>query len=378
MSEKFSLKDHLFNEQKIKKIATEIQSVYPEFETLAFEKAVLAAFPYLELKARISHIRKCLHEFLPLDYRQAVNILLKSLPKPLDETLTDNDFGDFIYASYSDFIANYGCNPEYLSFSLQGLYLITQRFSAEYAIRDFLNAFPEETFATILCWTESPNYHVRRLCSEGTRPSLPWASKISLEPEQSLIVLSRLYTDKTRFVTRSVANHLNDISKTNPNLVLQILSVWSLSGLQNIDEMKYIMKHALRTLVKTGNQEALKVLGFGNSEGIKLTDLQNSPFLKIGESLTFSFTITSESPKSIAIDYLIYFRNKQGTLSNKKIFKLKTFECTKPLESIMVSKRHLFRAGMTTRTLYSGPHNVEIQLNGKILANFTFELMGND
>ena len=157
--------------------------------------------------------QECLKKYLPADYAEAVNILLKALPEPLNENRTDDDFGDFIYAPYSDFVAHYGCIEANLAFSLAALKEMTKRFSAEDAIRYFINAFPKETLKTLYAWTSDSNYHVRRLCSEGTRPKLPWSQKINIPPEDALPILHALFADKTRYVTRSVANHLNDIAK---------------------------------------------------------------------------------------------------------------------------------------------------------------------
>ena len=103
---------------------------------------------------------------------------------------------------------------------------ITKRFSAEAALRNFLNQFPKETLATALTWSKDKNYHVRRLASEGTRPNLPWAKKITYESKSMLPLLDILYADTTRYVTRSVANHLNDISKFDPGLVIRKLKRW--------------------------------------------------------------------------------------------------------------------------------------------------------
>jgi len=373
MAEKFSLKDHLFHSAKVARLAQEIKAVYPEFNALHFHDAVVAAFPNLELKARIEHIRTCLRKYLPQDYQTAVNIILAALPAPLNENLTDNDFGDFIYAPYNDFVAHYGCSQELLAFSLSALKEMTKRFSAEDAIRYFLNAFPHETLAELTKWSKDTNYHVRRLCSEGTRPKLPWAQKIGIAVEDALPLLNHLYADKTRYVTRSVANHLNDIAKIQPDLVLQTLKSWQASQLQSPSEMCFILKHSLRTLIKNGNTEALSLMGFGDSLHISLLQLKFDEKVKIGSTLCFSFLINSLETKELAIDYILHFQSKQGTLSNKKVHKLKTFLATANT-SIAVSKRHIFRANMTTRQLYAGVHKVEIQVNGTILATFSFEL----
>lgn len=373
MSEKFSLKDHLFNAVKVAQLAAEIQHVYPMFNATAFQEDVISEFPKLELKARIAHIRQQLRTYLPPDYQTAVNIILQALPEPLDETRTDDDFGDFIYAPYSDFVAHYGCNAENLTFSLAALHAITQRFSAEYAIRFFLNAFPEETLNTLWTWTDDPHYHVRRLCSEGTRPKLPWGQKIGIAPRQALPLLHRLFADPTRFVTRSVANHLNDLSKTHPDEVLKILQQWADRAKQTPSEMAFIRKHALRTLIKAGHPQALALLGFGNATGLTLTDLQFNTSVRMDEALSFSFSITTQISKPLVLDYIVYFQSKQGTLSNKKTYKLQSVTLAEA-ETLHVQKTHLFRRNMTTRTLYAGEHRIAIQVNGRILGSFSFEL----
>ncbi|HCR49722.1 MAG TPA: hypothetical protein PLL64_01660 [Rhodothermales bacterium] len=373
MEEKFSLKDHLFNPEKVTQLAQQIAAVSPNFQPTAFIADVVASFPVLELKQRITHIRTCLHTHLPTDYRKAVALLLEALPAPLDEWRTDDDFGDFIYAPFGDFVAHYGCTQEHLVFSLAALREITKRFSAEDAIRYFINAFPEETFSTLLDWTQDPNYHVRRLCSEGSRPKLPWSQKLTSPPEKALPILDRLYTDPTRYVIRSVANHLNDLSKIQPETVLLRLSLWSKQGGQVASEMAFLQKHALRTLVKTGQPAALVLLGYGDHHGVTLTLVQHSLAVKMGEALRFSFRLTTEETKNLVVDYVLYFQSKLGQRTNKKIYKLRTINLSEG-ETIHVEKMHPLRRNMTTRPLFPGTHKVEIQVNGAVLAHFIFEL----
>ena len=255
----FSLKDQLFNAHKLNKIAAEIKAVYPQFESQKFVADCLKLFPTLELKERIVCISQRLHERLPENFESAMSILLHALPAPCDPKLTDNDFGDFIYASYGEFVATFGCTEAYASLSLNALEEITTRFSAEYAIRSFINLFPELTFDKITAWSTHAHYHVRRLASEGTRPKLPWGKKINTPIENALAILDLLHADSTRFVTRSVANHLNDIAKIDPDLVIAILQKWHAQQQQKPQELAFISKHALRTLIKNGNSKALNL-----------------------------------------------------------------------------------------------------------------------
>jgi 3-methyladenine DNA glycosylase AlkC len=373
MTEKVLLKDILFNRTKVEQIAGEIQSVYPSFKKNEFVDDVVNKFPALELKARISWIAECLKKYLPGDFKRASGILIKSLPASNNPELSDGDFGDFIYAPYSEYIAKYGCTKEHLKISLEALYEITQRFSAEDAIRYFINAYPKETLKELLLWTKDPHYHVRRLCSEGTRPKLPWSQKINIRVTASIPILNNLFSDKTRFVIRSVANHINDISKTDPDLALETIIGWQQLNRQKPSEMEYIFRHALRTLVKKGNSNALKLLGFQNDARVNLSKFRVPKQVKMNTALEFSFTIQAQKDINIIIDYILHFQNKAGKLSSKKVFKLTSLTLKKE-KPVRISKIHMLKERMTTRTLYPGKHEIEIQINGRRLAKGSFLL----
>jgi len=369
--EKFSLKDYLFNIPKVEKITGEIHSVYPDFNKQAFIDDVISEFPKLELKARIDHIRDMFHNYLPDDYGTALKILLQSLPAELDPEKTDDDFGDFIYAPHLEFVAGYGIEKRYLELSLSAIKEMTKRFSAENAIRFFINAHPEETMATLERWSNDDNYHVRRLCSEGTRPKLPWSPKINIPAESAVPILENLFYDKTRYVTRSVANHLNDISKKDKKLVLEILKRWKTSKKQHDREMDYIINHALRSLIKEGDPDTMKFLGL-KEMGYELSDFRIDKKVEMNSRLNFSFQLKTSSPGEIILDYVIWFINRNG--SGKKVFKLKRTIVDKG-EALQVKKSHLLIENMTTRKLFRGAHRFELQLNGKVIKQEVFELI---
>lgn len=373
MKERFSLKDALFNPIKVEKIASEIRAVYEEFLQEAFVKDVLTRLPELELKERIYHIRDMLTLYLPQDFIKAANILLEALPKALDNSKTDDDFGDFIYAPYGEFVVLHGCCDEHLSFSLHALRELTKRFSAEFAIRDFINTFPQQTLAVLIECSLSENYHERRLASEGLRPKLPWAKKLTIEHTEPLTHLDNLFYDHSRYVTRSVANHLNDIAKMDPSLVISTLKRWKRSGKQMPKEMDYIKNHALRTLVKQGNEDALVLLGYMKDPAIKVHDfILGNTMVSIGEALVFDFTLEANEDTRLMIDYIIHFNTKTGTLS-PKVHKLKKLVLKKG-SCLTLQKKHLFKSNMTTRKLYAGEHKVELQINGTLYGSKVFKL----
>lgn len=377
MKEKFLLKEVLFNEKKVKQLAYEIKIVYANFDHEDFQKEVLDAFPELALKERIEHIRLMLFKYLPQDYVQATNIIEKALPKELDNQKNDNDFGDFIYAPYASYVASYGCKDKYLLLSLSLLRKLTKRFSVEFAIRTFINNYPYETLNMLEECAKSDNYHERRLASEGLRPNLPWAKKLEIDYRLPLQHLELLYADKTRYVTRSVANHLNDISKRDATLVIEILKRWQKSGKQTKKEMQFITNHALRTLVKQGDEEALALLGYVKNPAISLKQVEvMTPIVQIGEALVFEVEIEALEDVALLVDYVVHFCTKSGNLS-PKVHKLKKLSMKKGEKSLL-KKRHLFRANMTTRKLYAGEHLLEIQINGTIVHQVNFTLKAYD
>lgn len=371
----FSLKDELFNSESVGRLTGWLSGAHPPLDAKRFQAEVLAAFPNLELKARINHISETLDEHLPGEYPEAVAVLVDALPPPLDPAKTDDDFGDFIIAPLSHYVARHGATEEHLDLSLQALREITKRFSAEDAIRTFINAFPERTMAYLQECAGDENYHVRRWASEGTRPKLPWSGKINIDHTVPLPILDALYGDPTRYVTRSVANHLNDIAKIDPELVVETLARWKNEGGQaDPAEMAFIVEHSCRTLIKNGDRAALKLLGYGDKPSITISDLATStPTVAVGAAFEFSFTLTAKKAQRLMVDYTMVFARDAGGPGGTKVFKVKRLE-VEAGQTITIKKKHPMKL-MTTRRLYEGAHTITLQVNGHALDSLSFNLV---
>ena len=98
--ERFSLKDHLFNREKVDLLAGWMRAADPRFDGAGFAEQVVSRFPELELKQRIDWIADCLLERLPESFPEAAEVIRAALPPPLDPTRSDDDFGDFIIAPF--------------------------------------------------------------------------------------------------------------------------------------------------------------------------------------------------------------------------------------------------------------------------------------
>lgn len=361
MSEKFSLKDHLFNREKVTYLSQQIKTAYLEFQNKKFIESCVEKFPELELKQRIDWIEQQLEIFLPDDFETSLNIILSALPPELDLKKSDDDFGDFIFSPFTLYVAKNGLSKKHLKKSLNALGEITKRFSAEDGIRFFINEFPEESFAQMQKWTTSKNYHQRRLATEGLRPSLPWNININFDYKKGIKILDQLFSDNTRYVVRSLANHMNDISKIDAALVLNTLKKWELSGNQEKSEMDFIIRHSLRTLIKQGNKSALAMLGYEKPAAITVKFRNISKNVNLGEKLAFDFMLESHAEQKLMISYNFYFLNKKNQFV-PKIFQIKKINAKKD-ETLFLSKKQILRE-MTTKKLYMGKHAVEIVVNG--------------
>jgi 3-methyladenine DNA glycosylase AlkC len=366
MKKSFSLKDHLFNKESVTYLSELFWRSDPSFKKEEFIAQVMTKLNKLELKERIVWIAEVLEDHLSKDFKKASKQIQKALPAPLDPLKTDDDFGSFIFAPLGEYVVRNGLSKEHLELSLLTIHELTQRFSMEDAIRYFINAYPKETLQALKEWSRHEHYHVRRLVSEGTRPLLPWSGRISLEVTQPVPFLDALHADGTRYVTRSVANHLNDISKKHPKLVVDLLAKWKKEGKQDLKELQWMTRHALRTLVKQGNKEALSLLGYAHDPKIKVEQFSVKPSSKKiapGEVLSFSFTITALENTELMVDYIIDFVKAKGG-TKPKVFKIKKVRLKKG-ESVSIMKNHRLLADATTFVLHLGKHTVTLQINGK-------------
>jgi len=362
-----------FDESVVREIARDLKRAYPEFRSGPFITRALDGLAPLSLTGRAAHIADAMREHLPADFPRVAAILERSLGPPHSGT---ESFGmaPFKYLPHTIIAASDGLDHFEEAMRLQ--YHLTQRFSAEFSIRAFLNAYPRETHAQLVAWTTDENPHVRRLVSEGTRPRLPWAPRLrhfQADPTPVLELLERLKDDPERYVQRSVANNLNDISKDHPELAVAVCRRW-LKGAPA--GRAWIVRHALRSLVKGGHSGALTLLGAGAVPKVRIDRPRIAPSrTKNGGRVEVSceLTSTSRSAQHLMIDYAVHYVKANGG-SRPKVFKLRRTDLEAG-EALPV--RFAIRlADLTTRKHYPGKHAVELRINGRPFELGAFELLG--
>jgi 3-methyladenine DNA glycosylase AlkC len=351
----------IFNHERLRHFARETAAVWPDFDQKRFMKLATAGLDELGIMQRMRQTAVSLHETLPQDFPRALPILRDLAPR----------IGHgFAAIALSEFVALYG--QKHVDLSLDALKFFTRFGSSEFAIRHFLVADFDRTIAAMRKWAKDENEHVRRLASEGSRPRLPWSFQLKnliADPSPTGPILEALKADPSLYVRKSVANHLNDIGKDHPDLLVERVSGWDLSD----KHTAWIIRHALRTLIKKGDPRALTLIGTTGKAEVRVETFEVEPArIKLGERITTKarLTSTSKTAQRLVIDYAVHYAKKNGI--SRKVFKLK--------EAELLPGSHLDLAisqtvkDFTTRKHNAGFHRVELMVNGEAVAESGFEL----
>ncbi len=310
------------------------------------------------LKERMAHISVCIEKALPGKYRQQCEILVELSP----------EFGGFEGMFIPHFVESYGLDDWDMSVKI--LEYCTEYASSEFAVRQFILKDRDKMMAQMKQWSKHENHHVRRLSTEGCRPRLPWACALpefKKEPRFVLPIIDGLKNDESLYVRRSVANNINDISKDNPELVMDLIRLWQGQS----KEQDWILKHGARTLLKKSDKTTLGLFGNKTPKHVKLQSFICQEQSEIGKSIQFEFQLESEKPLGkLRIEYKIGFIKASGKMSYK-IFKISEGDYDQ--NKLSYSKEHALKQ-LSTRKHYPGTHTLALIVNGVKLSEKEFKL----
>ncbi len=346
-----------------KNLSRVVASVYKPFRAEAFLREVTTGLLDLSLNQRMRHTSLVLHRHLPASYPKTLGIL-KDVISQLNTGYTALVFPDYVSV--------YGQHDP--ATSIEALKFFTSFGSSEFAIRTFLKQDLAQTLPVLYTWSADENLHVRRLASEGSRPRLPWSFKLDAiiaKPALTAPILENLKADEELYVRKSVANHLNDISKDSPEYVLKLVKGWD----KTHPHTAWIVKRGCRSLLKEGDKKSMAVFGLTAKPQVAIKNFALSPTLiRLNEQLQFQFSLVSKKSTSqkLMIDYRIHYVKKSG-VRLPKTFKLKEM-VVKPGEVISISRKQRFQ-DFTTRTHYSGSHILEILVNGEVVETKKFKFV---
>lgn len=356
---------NIYNYESLRNVALDIQSVYGSFEVDAFLKSTVDdTWESLELKDRIYRISTILGKYLPTEYGVAIGIIDKVV-------MNYGTWLDGFCGFFPIFIEIYGQDEVNWDISMAALARYTPYASSEIAVRPFIIKHEKRMMAQMYEWSKHEDECVRRLSSEGSRPALPWAQAITSfkkDPTPILPILEQLKMDSSLHVRKSVANNLNDISKTHPDLVTSIAKDWY----GKHEHTDWIVKHGCRTLLKKGNREVLAIFGYNDTGSVEVGGFAlKAVSISCGENLAFSFLISVKETTKVRLEYGIDYVKANGK-RNRKIFQISEILLNANQEKYY-AKTHSF-ADVSTRKHYPGIHSVTLIVNGTERETLNFEL----
>ncbi|MDL2317747.1 DNA alkylation repair protein [Eubacteriales bacterium OttesenSCG-928-A19] len=356
---------NIYNHDSLRALAVDIQSAYSAFQVDGFLQSTMdETWDGLELKDRIIQISVNLGKYLPADYEEAIGIIDKV-------AMNYGTWLDGFVGFFPVFVEIYGQDEQNWDVSMAALARYTQYASSELAVRSFIIRHEDRMMAQMVAWSRDENEHVRRLASEGCRPALPWGQALNSfkkDPAPILPILEQLKADPSLHVRKSVANNLNDISKTHPDLVMRIARDWYGDNAHT----DWVVKHGCRTLLKKGNRDALALFGYDDDTSIEVRDYALAKAsIAIGEELSFSFEVLAKEAAKVRLEYGIDYVKSSGK-RNRRVFKIS--EATlKQNEKKAYTKKHSF-ADVSVRKHYPGTHSITLIVNGTERGTLDFEL----
>ena len=350
---------NVYSQSFVEDLSKKIALNYHGFQKDRFVKKILNDdWENKELKHRMRYIAITLNEFLPFSYDKQLEVLIKA----------KEHFEGLQALIFQDFVELFGLE-DYKN-SMEALKHFTINSSSEFAIRQFILRYEDKTLEEMKRWTKSSNEHIRRLACEGCRPRLPWAIALiefKKNPLKVLEIIELLKNDESLYVRKSVANNLNDISKDNPQYLIEFVK----NNLGLNENLDWICKHASRTLLKKGDNDILKLFGIDKSSHINILNFQCDKKVNLGDFLNFSFELSSdELLGNLRVEYQISYLKSNNSYSKKSFMIHQNYIDSKNKKFF---KKQIFRE-MTTRKHYFGKHFISIFINGKEFIKGEFQL----
>jgi 3-methyladenine DNA glycosylase AlkC len=364
------LKDHI-NSTSIASLGQLIKQYQPVFPISEFIEQSVYQLEHMALKDRVNHLSTVLSGVLVEDYAYNAK-WLKKLAENWPDREINNGWHSFMAWPLIDYAGKQGLQQPEIALDL--LKHLTPLFTAEFAIRPYIETHFELTYGYMLKWCDDADEHVRRLASEGIRPRLPWGGHLKAlqqNPQPIFELLNLLKDDNSRYVQKSVANNLNDISKDHPQQVIEICRSWQKNA---TPQRNWIIRHGLRSLIKWCEPAVFPLLGYSQNPTVSVDFTLLQQQVKLGGLVHLQAKIHSLSrhPQRLVVDYRVWHIKANGR-STAKVYKWRNVQLSAG-QSIDFNKSHGF-VKLTTRQYYSGNHLIELLINGVVYGKASVDLV---
>ncbi|MBG0827845.1 DNA alkylation repair protein [Planomonospora sp. ID67723] len=346
----------LIDTGSVRVLADGVATAWAPFPRDRFVAEACAGLDGLELKDRVRHVARALDAGLALPFPRAAEVLREAASHARLDMWSGWPATEYVGLRGLD----------HLDEAMAALAALTPYATGEFAVRPYLDRYRDDALKVMYGWAESPDEHLRRLASEGSRPRLPWGSRVRwlMEPGPTLPILDRLRDDPSEYVRRSVANHVNDLAKDHPGVAVELLGRWRSEGGSHVEK---VLRHAVRGLLRAGHPGGLELVGVTPGGGSVEALVLDGERVAVGDRLRFTVTVSAGSPGPLVLKYAV---RRDGS---RRVFHLGERSAEVAGQVLTVSKSHSFRP-VTTRTEPPGPRVLEIIVNGTVRASAPFTL----
>jgi 3-methyladenine DNA glycosylase AlkC len=358
---------HSIDEVAVRKLGASFASVEPSFHSDRFVRRATRGLEPLELMERARHVAAALDEQLPRG-DEALDTFVASLGQPL----ADGEMGGMLFFVHSCWLTERARGADF-DRAMAAAAELTRRFTSEFALRPLIERDAERALAWLQMWAADDDPHVRRLVSEGTRPRLPWAPRLSVFLEDYAPVaelLHQLKGDPSLYVRRSVANHVGDLAKVDLALAVDLCRRWARD---DSPDVQWVVKHALRHPLKQGHPEVLALFGHHGDPELSVSVTLGSARVERGGTVDVEVEVRNphDDERSALIDLIVDFVKANGK-TRPKVFKLRSLTLDAGAHATL--RKRVSLEDLSTRRHYPGVHDVRAQVNGKPVAGASFTL----
>jgi 3-methyladenine DNA glycosylase AlkC len=217
-------------------------------------------------------------------------------------------------------------------------------------------------------WIKDENPAVRRLVTEAFRPRgvmLAHINDLKEDPSPLKTLLAPLLDDPSDYVQKSVANNLNDISKDNPEIILEWTKEWNTPDATK--QRHWILARALRTLIDEGHPAALKLLGYASASNFKVTWQDNTPrWIKINQFLPCDVEIVNLNKGEAGVVVLLLMDEPgKGNVRRKSTYQIWKGKIKAGETKSIIKRIHFVDKNSQPRL--EGTYRLSLAVNGKRL-----------
>jgi 3-methyladenine DNA glycosylase AlkC len=217
-------------------------------------------------------------------------------------------------------------------------------------------------------WIRDGDPAVRRVVTEAFRPRgvmLAHINELKQDPAPLKKILAPLLDDESDYVQKSVANNLNDVSKDNPEIILDWTKEWNTPDATK--QRHWILARALRTLIDEGHPAALKLLGYASASNLQATWQDNTPRrIKINQFLPCDVEIVNlNKSEAGAVVLLLMDEPGKGKARRKSTYQIWKGK-VKAGETKSIIKRIHF-VDKNSQPRMEGTYRLSVTINGKKL-----------